>query len=364
MNGIDSRITIKLKKLYPNKKAENISQMDKSLYLEISKRRKEKKLKLKDYLESLGFVYDNVNINTNYNIRAIQKLYRDYEVNMSELARIIETAKQNLDQKLKIKNFNNISHISDNFTNEELELIINVINLMEHYYENKSKNIRIKIYHVLNNTDKFAILYKENNKIKYCFDLPEVLIKEIEKVKFNKYREQDIEILKLINFQDGAIEIVNDEYEENDELTSIYINNNKLRNKIITRANKLNLNLEDYTNFLGYRILNRRKYTDGYIKELLEQYKLDNNIIKIPIESNDYIRIFRIAKTRGYKGLEEFVTTYGFKYERLIGTIDINEKYKNIIEQRYIVENTNIYINSSDLFIIGLLHFAIKMVWF
>lgn len=411
MDEIDLRIKTKLEELYTDKKVENILKKDKKLYYEIVKRYKKKNIDLRDYLDSLGFTYEKswkeeytdekakkilidmfpdklVSIsllvknnsalyryinqnskekhievseyivelgfedierkNTKYDVNNIKILYMDYNVNKSELARIIGTTKQNLDQKLKSKKINNISYISDKFTDEEIDLIINVIRSRKHYYEDESKEIRIKIYHSKSNVEKYAILFKENQRIKINFDLPDIIIKEMTKYEFDKYQEQDMELLKIM-YQDCSIEIFNDE-EENDGLTPIYIEDSKLRSKINSRANVLNMNLEDYAKYLGFRSLNKRTYSSEQIKELLEQYKLDNNIIKIPIQSKDYIKIFRIAKNRGYKGLEEFVKSFGFKYERIVGREDINEKYKNILEQRYIVENKKVYINSLDPF--------------
>jgi hypothetical protein len=340
-----------LLKLFPNRKISSISnlyQNNSSLYRFIKQKSDDEGISVSDYLKKLGFENNNLNENFNHEINAIKKLNMEYGASKSELSRIIGTTKQNLDQKLK--KINNVLYKSDEFTDKEIELIISMIWLREHYYEDKSLEICMKIYHEINNTSKYAILYKENLKIKVCFDLPDIIINEMYKFEFHKYQEQDMELLKIMNSNDGSIEKLIDEDNENDELTTAYIVDSRLRSKINARAKSLGMSLEAYYKFLGFKILNKRKYADKYIKDLLGQYKLDNNIIKIPIQSKDYIRIFRIAKNRGYKGLEEFVTSYGFKYERLVSTEDINEKYKNIIEQRYIVENKKIYIHSLDPF--------------
>jgi len=340
-----------LNELFPEKVIKNISDIAKknaTLYNYINKRSKEKNINLSDYLKKSGFEYANSSINYNYDMKAINILCRDYNVNMSELARIVGISKQNLDGKLKAKKIRKGSYKDCEFTDKELKLIVNAIKERTHYYEDNSNEIIIKIYHGKHDIGVNAILYKEHLKIKICFDLPIIILKELGEFGFDKYQEQDMEILNTIYSEDNSFKIYDEDNE--DGLTTIDIDDSKLKNRLRSRAKYLNMNLNDYAKSLGFIILNRSKYTDEYIKKLLEKYKLDNNIVKIPSGTSDYISIFRMAKIRGYKGLEEFITAYGFKYERIREVNSIDEKYKEIIQKRYVVENKKIYINSFDPF--------------
>ncbi|OOM80467.1 hypothetical protein [Clostridium sp. BL-8] len=349
---LDENEAVKLlNQLFSDKSIKNISDISKNnstLYNSISRISKEKNMDISDYLESLGFEHLNKNINSNYDMKAINILCRDYDVNMSEMARIVGTSKQNLDSKLKSKKIKRGSYEKYEFTDEELNLIVNVIRERRHYYEDNSNEIVIKIYHGKYDIGINAILYKEHLKIKICFDLSDSVLKELDKFGFNKYQEQDMEMLNTIYSEYNSFKIYDEDNEEG--LTTIDIDNSKLKSRLRSRAKYLNMNLNDYAKSLGFIILNRSKYTDEYIKKLLEKYKLDNNIVKIPSGTSDYISIFRMAKIRGYKGLEEFITAYGFKYERIREVNSIDEKYKEIIQNRYVVENKKIYINSFDPF--------------
>lgn len=339
--------------LFPKKVIKNISYITKKntiLYSYLNKISKEKGIKVRDCLEELGFEYFNAGRDSNYDLKAIKILYRDYNVNMSELARIIGITKQNLDQKVKATRINNNSSKICEFTDEELKLIINVIKSRVHYYEDNSNKIIIKIYHGIDDIGINAILYKEHLKIKICFNLPDIIRKEIYKFEFNKYEEQDMEILKIIHSEDDSVKIYKEDDEDKDGLIPIVIKDSRIKSKISYRANYLKMNLKEYSRYLGIKILDKRKYTDEYIKELLEKYQLYNNVIKIPIGTPDYIRMIRISKKRGYNGLEELITSYGFEYERIRDAGDTDKNYKEIIEKRYIVEDKKIYINSLDPF--------------
>lgn len=347
---LDENEAVKLlNQLFLDKSIKNISDISKNnstLYNSISRISKEKNMDISDYLESLGFEYLNENINSNYDMKSINILCRDYDVNMSELARIVGTSKQNLDSKLKSKKIKRGSYEDCEFTDKELKLIVNVIKERVHNYEDKLNEIIVRIYYGIQEVGKNAVLYKENLKTKICFDLPDIILKELDEFGFNKYQEQDMEILRMIYSEKNLIEV------DEDGIIHIEIDDSKIKNKLSSRAYFLNMNLKEYAQYLGVRFkhLDKRKYTDEYIKKMLEKYKLDNNIVKIPSGTNDYSSIMRMAKTRGYNGLEEFITSYGFKYERIRVLDDINEKYKEIIMERYIVENNIIYINSLDPF--------------
>ena len=88
---------------FPDMKFSNISDIAKNsvLYSYIRKMSKLLRLNTIEYLEKLGFNYEG-SINTNYDIDSISRLNKDYLLNMSELARILGTSKQNLDQKIKL----------------------------------------------------------------------------------------------------------------------------------------------------------------------------------------------------------------------------------------------------------------------
>lgn len=154
-----------------------------------------------------------------------------------------------------------------------------------------------------------------------------------------------MEILKIIYSQNSVAEI------DEDKLQTIEVEGYKIKKKLSYRASCLNMNLDEYSDYLGIRIKNsdNRKYTDEYIKELLESYKLNNGIVKIPVGCSDYIGILRVATKRGYN-LEDFITSYGFEYERIRDTSYIDRQYKDFIEKRYVVEDKKIYINSLDPF--------------
>lgn len=102
----ETEIVTSLSRLFPNKVIKNISDISINntlLYRYINKISKEKDIDLIDYLEELGFEHFGSSINSNYDMKAIYMLYTDYNVNMAELARIVGTSKQNLNNKLKSK---------------------------------------------------------------------------------------------------------------------------------------------------------------------------------------------------------------------------------------------------------------------
>ncbi|ERI95234.1 hypothetical protein HMPREF1982_00375 [Clostridiales bacterium oral taxon 876 str. F0540] len=409
MEGRDLRIKIALEKAYPDKNVRNISQKNKKLYTEIRNVVKERNIELIDYIKSLGFNYINgwkeeltekeaINllkgffpdsrfrnvsdiakntvlysyirktsksrgidtikylehlgfkyegmVNTRLDIYSICKLNKEYIVNMSELARILGTSRQNLDQKIKSKRKIYESWPEADFTENQIELVINVIKNRDYYYEDMDNGTTIKIFHSAQRDGKNAILYKDNSIVKFKFEIPVRIEKELKLAGFDKYEEQDMEIIKLIESEKKLSEIEEDEYGNR----ILNVLNTELKNKIITRASYLNMKYADYLQSIGFEVNNKRKYSDKDIVNLLSRYVIGNNLIKIPVNSRDYIRIFRIAKNRGYNGLEKFIEDYGFKYERIRYILDIDEKYQEIIKRNYIVEGNKIYINSLDPF--------------
>lgn len=332
---------------FPDKKISNISIISKNSVLYSFVREKSKKMKIDttDYLERLGFVYEG-NINTNYDITALKRLNQEYSINMSELARILGTTKQNLDQKIKSKRQPTMPWQKEDFNSKEIDIITKIIKNQDHYYEDIDKEIIVRIYHPLKNDGKIAILYKENETIKCKFDLPDDIMTELEKAQFDIFNEKDIEIIKTINSDQQLCQI-----EDNDDSIKILnVTDQKLKNKIIARANNLKMKYGEYLNYIGFGSLNKRKYSDKDIIDKLSKYVIHDNIVKVPVNSNDYIRFFRIAENRGYKGLEKFIEAFGFKYERIRTTEDISEIHTSIIKNSYIVYSNKIYINSLDPF--------------
>jgi len=348
--------------LFPEKRIDSISSIAKknaSLYNFIFKSSKAIGMDTSEYLIKLGFKYYNGDINLNYDIDSLSKLNQKYIVNMSELARILGTKKQNLDQKIKSKKKIHKSWQEVGFTEEEIDLIINVIRSRNHYFEDESNGTIVRIYHSSHNDGKNAVLYKNVDNIKCSFELPDSIIMEMELTGFDKYEEQDMEILKVIYSDDGACEISEDEFGNK----VLNVLDSKFKNKINSRLICLKLKRDEYFEKMGFKTIDRHIYTDEYIIDLLRKYIIRDNIVKIPISSKDYIKAFRIAKKRGFHGLEKFIENYGFKYERIrymYSDIDVNERYKNIIQENYIVYRNSIYINSLDPFYNRICSFAYK----
>lgn len=133
-----------------------------------------------------------------------------------------------------------------------------------------------------------------------------------------------MDILKEIYSKDDLIEF----YEDN--LTFIEIEDAQIENRLRYRSRFLNMSLKEYTKYLGVRLkhLNKKKHTEEYIRNILEKYKLDNNIVKIPPGTRDYFNINKTVKIKGYQGLKEFITSYGFEYKVIRNVPSIDEKYK------------------------------------
>jgi len=243
-----------------------------------------------------------------------------------------------------------------NFTDREIDLIITVIESRNYYYEENSSGTIIKIFHSAKNDGKNAILYKANDVIKCKFELPNRIEQKLKVAGFDMYEEQDMEIIKLINSEQNLSEIEEDKY--GNKILNVL--DTQLKSKIIARANYLNMKYTDYLQSMGFEATNKRKYSDKDVINLLSKYVINNNIIKIPSNNRDYIRIFRIAKNRGYRGLEKFFEDYGFKYERIRYALDLNEKNKEIIAKNYIVQDNRIYINSLDPFYNRICSYAYK----
>lgn len=300
---------------FPEKRIDNISSLVKknsSLYNFILKSSKEIGIDTSEYLNKLGFKYNNGNINLNYDIDSLLKLNQDYIVNMSELARLLGTTKQNLDQKLKSKKRIHNSWQEVGFSEEEIDLIINVLRSRNYFYEDKSNEIIVRIYHSSRNDGKNAILYKNVDNIKCFFELPNSIIMEMKLLGFDKYEEQDMEIIKVIYSNEGACEIFED------ELGNKVLNvlDAKLSRKIQSRANWIKLKKSEYYKKIGFEC-EKVKYSDTDINErytyiIRKNYLVDKNNIYINYLDPFYNRISAFTSTKKIS-LDEYINKLGFQ---------------------------------------------------
>lgn len=347
-----------LEKLFPKKVIKNVSDIAKrnmKVYSFIKQYSKKNEINVVEYLDKIGFKYINTNRDTKYDIKTLKKLYKEYTVNKTELSEILGTTKQNLDQKLRVKKVSKEFWQTEDFTDEEKNIIIKTIRERNYYSVDMGKFI-IRIYFNKKNNGNNAVLIKNSNKIKCKFELPNEIIKEMKLYGFDKYKQQDIEILKLIYSDSSICQISKDENGKN----TLKIIDSKLRGKINSRASCLKMKINEYVKYIGFELVNNRKYTDKDIKKLLSKYLIKDNVVKIPTESREYINIFRIYKNRGYSSLKEFITSYGYKYERIREVGDINRRYKDIIRKNYLVEDNKVYINSLDPFYSRIYAYAYK----
>lgn len=322
-----------MKKLFHNKEVFQISDIQKKnrrLYSYLNEKAQSKGITTEALINELGF-----NLHKEYYpMRSIYELCKNYVVNIAELARMLGFKKQNLDQRLKTAKVLKEKFENYKLSLDDIELIKKVINERIFYYEDKEN--KIKIYKSINKSNNIAVVLVKHDKPSICFDLPDEISELLVKNNYDKYDEQDMDILNYVNFTYGSQDVESIDYE--------------LRNKINYRSKKLKMTIEEYRNFLGIRVENRRKYSEEDIKKILEKYLNDDGIVKIPSKSKDYIRIFKLADKRGFKSLKEFINSFGYNYERIRDMNFVKEKYIEVIKERYIVTGNRIYFSSFDPF--------------
>lgn len=348
----EKELLAKLEEIFVDKKYNNITDIykqDYNLYNQLNYYSKMEGLSSEAYLRKNKFYKVNKEIGNNktkgIDNATLNKLRYEYDTNMSDIATLFNTTRQNIDSRSKnIKRAVPWWH-NEPFTYDEELLICKVIESKEHYYDNN--DIHIRIYNGKTNIADIIILYINTaNYVKCISELSSVVVEKINEYHFDKYRKADMEILKELEHdlenQLGNIIIV-----ENDEEECIKLLKNELTSRIITRAKYINMPLDEYVKYLGYALDNSqgKRYSDNDIKNLLLQYQNNEGYIKIPIGTKDYIRIFRLANNRGFSSMGDFIKSLGLKYIRTTDKEIIQNKYREQLAN-YIVYENKVYLPS------------------
>lgn len=352
-----------LQHLFPDKIFGDLKQIqDKNndLFNSLKSISKKNKLGTYEYLFELGYVQKSDSVgesNIIYDTISLLKLRNEYNFNASKLANWLSVSKQNLDHKMSRKRDFYPYWQEKELNIDDLKIINSMIDDKATFYEDSENNTIFNIYK--NNVQQdCAILIIKGEEVKCIFSIPQDLKAKLLNSGFHKYDSRDFEIQKELNNNSDLLNI------DDTGIIEIKISNKSLDKRItsILQSRKdtdYGSNKSKYLEFLGFKT-SRYKITDDEIHTILLKYRdAETNNIHIPADDAEYDRINNLAHRRGYKGIKDFIESYGYNYYRVRVTNYI-EKVTERIKQYYIVDENRIYINSTDPLYAGLTQYAMK----
>lgn len=346
----------RLNELYPDKNINGISSLQKkhqNLYIQIRTFASEENQTPTEFLIANGFkIYSKSRTKIKYDVDALKKLKYEFNCNFSELARFLEVSKQNLDGKLSVKRkYPPYWHIQE-LTNQEEEAIQYMINNRTFFFENEE--VTIKIYKHHEQFGRFSILIVYPNKqIKFLDSIPEKIQSSLIHYNYHKFQEVDFDILKEI--ENSGLIAINPEGDKEVRIDREH----KIYNSIQSRCTSLQINRQEYMDLLGFKAVDNRKITHEEIRDILNQYRIDNsNYVHIPFGDPNYQKIASLSsRNEGFSSRKDFYEYYGFKYKR---TRITNKKENAIakIKKHYCIEGNKVFISTYDPFYMQLLTYG------
>ncbi|GKU24352.1 hypothetical protein CFOLD11_11780 [Clostridium folliculivorans] len=265
---------------------------------------------------------------------AAKKLIEEYNISYAELGRWLGYDEKSNSRALVRAKINGKRSESGAWTNHVLTAEENTLlhsMIIKHETEYEGDNFSLKI---ISNGNDICILFLCEDTIKCFFELPEDLKAALKEKDYYKFTSFDIDVLRT-----GKVET--------------YLGKRLFRaeKNVGSRMKELGIDkAEEYFRYLGFDgALNGNQETDSIIRETLSKYLDTENIIYLPVNSEDYQRLNIRANREGYT-LDEFAAYYGFirrgrdsdnAKEKLI------EKYKLELNEN-IVEGNKVYIPTAS----------------
>ncbi|WP_294379560.1 hypothetical protein, partial [uncultured Clostridium sp.] len=376
----EENIKLYLEKLYPNKyisKVSDILKKKQKVYIFINDYCTKNGISSIEYLFKLGFnvgnsylkdnSFNDINIDNDicisksflfnplanrnkYNISLINQLKENFNVKISYIAKLLGVTRQIIDQQIKSNDIlSSVTLDEEDFEDEIQELIINMISNFEVEYV--SEEINIKFYF----GKGIAILYDYHGD-KKCVINPDGVIGDLLTSKgYHKYNENDIHLMNRL----GACNKIKYFGRWNGEKDRCRIEDTELKNIINVNKKKHNMAIDDYYSFIGLKYYNIENEIEDRLYKIFKKNLDSDGIVKIPIHLNngkqnpEYVKVFKDLNSLKISK-EALIDKFGFNYKRIVNRERIEDKYRKIIIERYVVYENKIYINSQDKFYINL----------
>ncbi|MCM3317323.1 hypothetical protein M3603_11770 [Rummeliibacillus stabekisii] len=346
-----------LLEIYPNGEIMNLSSANLKLYSKLNNTLKELNITREDFYEKYNLSYytgkekqkdTKKKVSVKYDYTTIKELIKVFNISQLQLAKALNISRQFINLSIKKKYNKNLSSwIVNSMSNENLLVFEDLIKhcLNEIIIDEK------KFFYIGSNlnyeTPLFCFFYveiKQNEVICECLkNIPHNLSNLLKRNCYHIFKPND---LKKIN---SLVEL-NKSKKTIHELTTGEAN---LLNGLV-RKNKIEFpNVQvflDRFSMTNLVLKDTRALSNEKIRSLLANYYIPElDIVKIPTDNKaKYHRIRNLARNRKLS-LEEFIESFGYKYERTV-TIDYDkqrEKYKEILKP-YILPDGKIYISSSS----------------
>lgn len=331
---MESYITNKLLKVYPERNVENLSTKNASLYKLIGSSAKEASKTITEYLEELGFIYihGQRGIRSTFDAKTAKLLIEEYDVTQSELAKWHGVSRQAINNKLR-NNTTGVEWITNNFTLEEQALIMDMIENKIFTIQDEELTIAIRT-----NYKRAIIIIVNEIETKVIFEFPETINLLIKKYSLDVFSEGDLKIKEVIK---PAIIMGK----------SFAFVDTAIRKKIKLQSRKRDVSEEEYCKLLGYAgIVDGRTITDEEIEDLIKLYVVEKNYVYLPHNVEHYFRFTNRAH-RANMSLDEFFEFFGYikvdnransSYESKV------EEYKKEIRKHLIDGSDNKVLLKSD----------------
>lgn len=359
-----------LEKLYPNKLIPNISDICKKkmkVYLFINDYCVENRSVNTDYIRKLGFLIDNSYLesdilisksflfnpfttNNKYNLLLIKELVENFDIKIAKIAKILGVSRQFMDQQMKRKSIiSSFTLDEEDFEDDVQELLVKMIENYKSEYN--SEDISIYIF----GGEKTAVIYDYHGD-KKCVIAPGGIIGQLlEEKGYYKYKKGDIELLEKVNSKDLDHDMIRYFKRWNGDESKCRIDNEDIIRKLKANAKQYNMKTEEYYEFIGLNYYTTENELEDKLYYILKNNLNSDGIVKIQNKlSNGKANSQRLKVQRYLRkldcSLEEIAEKFGFSYKRIVDRGNTEEKYKKIINERYIVSGNKIYINSQDKF--------------
>lgn len=347
---LETYLKSKLSIMYHDKIINRMHELNPSLYVNVfNKLRKIRELESSEYAKFLGFGWktkidlrrengnviiskDKVKIlNTNYSgkydLDTIRRLYREFNVEQTTIANILNVKRQYISALIKGEKISSSSSswVSSEISPLEKEILRSMIDDMETRYDDDERIVFILKNHNMGN----AILIKNLDNIKFVESVPEPFLTGFKDVGFDKYNEIDFKNIKRF---------MNEGYNKGDSI--------KISGKEIQVPAKMGV--RGYIEFLGFKYISANSRTEKEILDILLKYKCGENEICFNTKCPEY-HMISATLNRRETSIEEFVKNNNYK---IVSDLDRStnaiEGYKKDLNKRKIGIGNKVYLHSYD----------------
>lgn len=359
MNTSNERELLKLMlDIYPNKVYPSISELKKfsSLYSVLEIQAKESNLTVTKLLNKLDFEKLN-----KYDSKRMIEITEEYDFIQSDFSVFFNKKRQAINLIFKKETINsNYFWRTKQFSEEEKQYLREYM-IKEKKWELVNDNTGVK-YRLLTNFNKAKNLGTPQLSL-----LAHIMDEKL--VTYNELKNSELWVdLK----ENGYLNFSEDNHKKIHELSHQIMNNLEPDNTI---NSKLKYSLDsvlkgstfetrsDLINYLGFnKVLDykdKRFADEERFKDILNQYVVDENNVKIPANSTDYGFLANNA-SRNNMNLKEFIESFGYNYISTRDTEETQKRIKHNLSKRNFKGNF-VYIDSIDPLYNSLASSAYKM---